>query len=117
MALLLNNVTFGADAVTLSATSRAPEITSPAFHIPEELDVTVNTNHSLAYKNIFGVKKTVFEVAANNKTIISNGDECTKLDMSGNGRLAPSGNTVTCKSDYTMIGPSVTIFSVAINYR
>ncbi len=116
-ALLLNNVTFGADAVTLSATSRAPEITSPAFHIPEELDVTVNTNHSLAYKNIFGVKKTVFEVAANNKTIISNGDECTKLDMSGNGRLAPAGNTVTCKSTYTMIGPSVTIFSVAINYR
>lgn len=116
-ALLLNNVTFGADAVTLSATSRAPEITSPAFHIPEELDVTVNTNHSLAYKNIFGVKKTVFEVAANNKTIISNGDECTKLDMSGNGRLAPAGNTVTCKSNYPMAGPSVTIFSVAINYR
>lgn len=116
-AVLLNHVTFSADNVALSATSRAPAITSPAFHIPEELDVTVNTNHSLAYKNIFGVKKTVFEVAANKETIISNGDECTKLDMSGNGSLAPSGNTVTCKSTYTMTGPSVTIFSVAINYR
>lgn len=124
--LLLNNVTFGADAVTLSATSRAPAITSPAFHIPEKLDVTVNTNHSLANAYIFfGERKTVFEVAANNETIISNGDECTKLAMSGNGRLSPSGNgklspagnTVTCRSTYTMIGPSVTIFSVAINYR
>lgn len=121
----LNQVTFSADNVALSATTRAPSITSPAFHLPEELDVTVNSNHSLAYKNILGVKKTVFEVAANNKTIISNGDECTKLAMSGNGRLAPpdngklspAGNTVTCKSTYTMAGPSVTIFSVAINYR
>lgn len=110
----LNNVTFGADNVALSATSRAPAITSPAFHIPEKLDVTVNTNHSLAYK---GLLKTVFKVEANNETIISNGDKCTKLAMSGNGRLAPSGNTVTCKSNYTMTGPSVTIFSVAINYR
>ncbi len=113
----LNNVTFGADNVALSATSRAPDITSPAFHIPEKLDVTVNTNHSLAYKNIAGVRKTVFKVEANNKTIISNGDECTKLAMSGNGKLSPAGNTVTCKSTYTMAGPSVTIFSVAINYR
>lgn len=113
----LNHVTFSADNVALSATTKAPSITSPAFHIPEDLDVTVNTNHSLAYKNILGVKKTVFEVAANNVTIISNGDECTKLAMSGNGRLAPSGNTVTCRSTYTMAGPSVTIFSVAINYR
>lgn len=110
-------ITFSADNVALSAITNAPSITSPAFHIPEELDVTVNTNHSLAYKNIFGVKRTVFEVAANNKTIISNGDECTKLAMSGNGSLAPSGNTVTCKSTYTMAGPSVTIYSVAINYR
>lgn len=110
-------ITFSADNVALSGITKVPSITSPAFHIPEELDVTVNTNHSLAYKNIFGVKKTVFEVAANNKTIISNGDECTKLAMSGNGRLAPSGNTITCISNYTMIGPSVTIFSVAINYR
>lgn len=114
----LNYVTFGADNVALSATSRAPSITSPAFHIPEELDVTVNTNHSLANAYIFfGERKTVFEVAANNKTIISNGDECTKFDLSGNGRLSPAGNTVTCKSTYTMTGPSVTLFSVAINYR
>lgn len=110
-------ITFSADNVALSAITGAPSITSPAFHIPEKLDVTVNTNHSLAYKNIAGVKKTVFKVEANKETIISNGDECTKLAMSGNGSLAPSGNTVTCKSDYTMIGPSVTIFSVAINYR
>ena len=110
-------ITFSADNVAMSAITGAPSITSPAFHIPEELDVTVNTNHSLAYKNIAGVKKTVFEVEANNETIISNGDECTKLAMSGNGRLSPSGNTVTCKSDYPMAGPSVTIFSVAINYR
>ena len=113
-----NQITFSADNVALSGISIiAPAITSPAFHIPEELDVTVNTNHSLAYKNILGVRRTVFEVAANNETIISNGDECTKLAMSGNGSLAPSGNTVTCKSNYTMTGPSVTIFSVAINYR
>lgn len=110
-------ITFSADNVALSAITNAPSITSPAFHIHEELDVTVNTNHSLAYKNIFGVKKTVFEVAANNETIISNGDECTKLAMSGNGSLSTSGNTVTCKSTYTMAGPSVTIYSVAINYR
>ncbi len=118
----LNNVTFGADNVALSAISRAPAITSPAFHIPEELDVTVNANHSLANKGLF---KTVFKVEANNETIISNGDQCTKLAMSGNGSLAPpdngklspAGNTVTCKSTYTMAGPSVTIFSVAINYR
>lgn len=114
----LNNVTFGADNVALSATSRAPSITSPAFHIPEELDVTVNTNHSLTNAYIFfKERETVFEVAANNETIISNGDECTKLAMSGNGRLSPAGNTVTCKSTYTMAGPSVTLFSVAINYR
>lgn len=112
-----NQITFSADNVALSGISKVPSITSPAFHIPEKLDVTVNTNHSLAYKNIFGVKKTVFKVEANNETIISNGDECTKLAMSGNGSLAPSGNTITCISDYTMIGPSVTIFSVAINYR
>lgn len=111
-------ITFSADNVALSGITNAPSITSPAFHIPEELDVTVNTNHSLANAYIFfGERKTVFEVAANNETIISNGDECTKLAMSGNGRLSPSGNTVTCKSTYTMIGPSVTIFSVAINYR
>lgn len=110
-------ITFSADNVAMSAITGAPSITSPAFHIPEELDVTVNTNHSLAYKNILGVKKTVFKVEANNKTIISNGDECTKLAMSGNGSLAPSGNTITCISDYTMAGPSVTIFSVAIKYR
>lgn len=119
-------ITFSADNVALSAITDVPSITSPAFHIPEELDVTVNTNHSLANAYIFfGERKTVFEVAANNKTIISNGDECTKLAMSGNGRLAPfdngklspAGNTVTCKSTYTMAGPSVTIFSVAINYR
>ena len=113
----LNQVTFSADNVALSAASRAPAITSPAFHIPEELDVTVNTNHSLAYKNIAGVRKTVFKVEANNKTIISNGDQCTKLAMSGNGSLAPSNNTVTCRSNYHMAGPSVTIYSVAINYR
>lgn len=112
-----NQITFSADNVALSATSRAPAITSPAFHIPEELDVTVNTNHSLAHKNIAGVRKTVFKVEANNKTIISNGDQCTKLAMSGNGSLATSGNTVTCISNYTMTGPSVTIYSVAINYR
>ena len=111
-------ITFSADNVTLSGTLRAPAITSPAFHIPEDLDVTVNTNHSLANAYIFfGDRKTVFEVAANNETIISNGDECTKLAMSGNGRLSPSGNTVTCRSTYTMAGPSVTIFSIAINYR
>ena len=80
-------ITFSADNVAMSAITGAPSITSPAFHIPEELDVTVNTNHSLAYKNIAGVKKTVFEVEANNETIISNGDECTKLAMSGNGSL------------------------------
>lgn len=112
-----NQITFSADNVALSGITKVPSITSPAFHIPEELDVTVKTNHSLAYKNIFGVKKTVFEVAANNKTIISNGDDCTKLAMSGNGSLAPTGNTVTCRSTYTMTGPSVTIYSVAINYR
>lgn len=116
-ALWLNQITFSADNVALSAASRAPAITSPAFHIPEKLDVTVNTNHSLAYKNILGVRRTVFEVAANKETIISNGDECTKLAMSGNGRLSPLGNTVTCISTYTMAGPSVTIFSVGINYR
>lgn len=111
-------ITFSADNVALSGITNAPSITSPAFHIPEELDVTVNTNHSLANAYIFfGERKTVFEVAANNKTIISNGDECTKLAMSGNGKLSPAGNTVTCISNYTMIGPSVTIFSVAINYR
>lgn len=118
-------ITFSADNVAMSGIINAPSITSPAFHIPEELDVTVNTNHSLAYKNIAGVRRTVFKVEANNKTIISNGDECTKLAMSGNGSLAPtgndsrdpSGNTVTCRSTYTMIGPSVTIYSVAINYR
>lgn len=110
-------ITFSADNVALSGIIYAPAITSPAFHIPEKLDVTVNTNHSLAYKNILGVRRTVFEVAANKETIISNGDECTKLAMSGNGSLAPSGNTITCISDYTMAGPSVTIFSVAINYR
>lgn len=110
-------ITFSADNVALSGILRAPAITSPAFHIPEDLDVTVKTNHSLAYKNIAGVRRTVFKVEANNKTIISNGDECTKLAMSGNGSLAPSGNTITCISDYTMAGPSVTIFSVAINYR
>lgn len=110
-----SKITFSADNVALSGIINAPAITSPAFHIPEELDVTVNTNHSLANK---GLLKTVFKVEANNKTIISNGDQCTKLAMSGNGSLAPSsGNTVTCKSDYTMAGPSVTIFSVAINYR
>ena len=113
-AVLLNHVTFSADNVALSAITRAPSITSPAFHIPEELDVTVNTNHSLANKGLF---KTVFKVEANNETIISNGDQCTKLAMSGNGSLAPSDNTVTCRSTYTMTGPSVTIFSVAINYR
>lgn len=107
-------ITFSADNVALSGIINAPSITSPAFHIPEKLDVTVNTNHSLANK---GLLKTVFKVEANNETIISNGDKCTKLAMSGNGSLAQSGNTVTCKSDYTMIGPSVTIFSVAINYR
>lgn len=113
-----NQITFSADNVALSGITKVPSITSPAFHIPEELDVTVNTNHSLANAYIFfGDRKTVFEVAANNKTIISNGDECTKLALSGNGSLAPSGNTVTCKSTYTMTGPSVTIFSVAINYR
>ena len=53
-------ITFSADNVTLSGTLRAPAITSPAFHIPEDLDVTVNTNHSLAYKNIAGVRRTVF---------------------------------------------------------
>lgn len=110
-------ITFSADNVALSGIINAPSITSPAFHIPEKLDVTVNTNHSLAYKNILGVRRTVFKVEANNKTIISNGDQCTKLAMSGNGSLAPSGNTITCISDYTMTGPSVTIFSVAINYR
>ena len=111
-------ITFSADNVALSGIINAPSITSPAFHIPEKLDVTVNTNHSLANAYIFfGERKTVFEVAANNETIISNGDECTKLAMSGNGSLSPSGNTVTCKSTYTMAGPSVTIFSVAINYR
>lgn len=110
-----SKITFSADNVALSGIINAPAITSPAFHIPEELDVTVNTNHSLAN---MGLLKTVFKVEANNKTIISNGDQCTKLAMSGNGSLAPSsGNTVTCKSDYTMAGPSVTIFSVAINYR
>lgn len=107
-------ITFSADNVALSAITGAPSITSPAFHIPEKLDVTVNTNHSLANK---GLLKTVFKVEANNETIISNGDKCTKLAMSGNGRLAPFGNTVTCISNYTMAGPSVTIFSVAINYR
>lgn len=120
-----NQITFSADNVALSGITKVPSITSPAFHIPEELDVTVNTNHSLAYKNIAGVRRTVFKVEANNKTIISNGDECTKLAMSGNGSLAPpdngklspAGNTVTCKSNYTMAGPSVTIYSVAINYR
>lgn len=112
-----SKITFSADNVALSGIINAPSITSPAFHIPEKLDVTVNTNHSLEYKNIAGVRKTVFKVEANNKTIISNGDQCTKLAMSGNGSLAPSGNTVTCKSDYTMAGPSVTIYSVAINYR
>lgn len=110
-------ITFSADNVALSAITGAPSITSPAFHIPEKLDVTVNTNHSLAYKNIAGVKKTVFKVEANKETIISNGDECTKLAMSGNGSLAPSGNTITCISNYPMAGPSVTIYSVAINYR
>ena len=112
-----NQITFSADNVALSGITKVPSITSPAFHIPEELDVTVNTNHSLAYKNILGVRRTVFEVAANKETIISNGDECTKLAMSGNGSLAPFGNTITCRSNYTMTGPSVTIFSVAINYR
>ena len=109
-----NQITFSADNVALSGITKVPSITSPAFHIPEELDVTVNTNHSLANK---GLLKTVFKVEANNETIISNGDQCTKLAMSGNGSLAPSGNTVTCISNYTMTGPSVTIYSVAINYR
>lgn len=121
-----NQITFSADNVALSGITKVPSITSPAFHIPENLDVTVNTNHSLANAYIFfGDRKTVFEVATNNETIISNGDECTKLAMSGNGSLAPpdngklspAGNTVTCKSTYTMAGPSVTIYSVAINYR
>lgn len=107
-------ITFSADNVALSAITGAPSITSPAFHIPEKLDVTVNTNHSLANK---GLLKTVFKVEANNETIISNGNKCTKLAMSGNGSLPPSDNTVTCKSNYPMAGPSVTIFSVAINYR
>lgn len=116
--LALNNVDFNDDNVFLSAISRAPEITSSAFSIPSDVNVIVNTKHSLKYSHILWMtQKTIFNVDVNGVNIISNGNECDNLEMKGEGTFTANNSFVKCKSTYSASSPSVTLYSVGISYR
>lgn len=112
------NVRWNSNDVQLGAVSGSGAASiSKSFSVPSDVNVTVNTKHSLKYSHIIWTQKTTFNVNVNGANIISKGDECDNFEMKGDGTFTANNPSIKCESTYTAAGPYVTLYSVGINYR
>ena len=92
-----------------------------AFVIPNNVNITVNTNVTLCSFNFIGWIKTNFTVKINGAEIIKqnsgNQDDGVNYNLSGASAFTPTGYSVVMNSSYTAAGPWSKIHSMEILYR
>lgn len=127
-ATLLNSITWNSDGVKLEGVSRKQVLTSPSFHIPSDINVTMTVpvkfysvcilwSHAQAQLlcRIGGTEVDNRKGAKANSGFSSNKSE--NYTSKKDGKLTPSGNTVEVENAYTMASAYIYVYSVDLKYR
>lgn len=117
---LISNVDWGTTYVTMSATSLAPEIYSPKFYIPSELNVSLSVR---AIRNKTTLKHDHnFEVYldSDNKAIdtgLESEETYENSDVTTNCTMTSSLCQWTVRYDYSVTAPKTYVYRFNISYR
>ena len=117
---LISHVDWGTTYVTMSATSLAPEIYSPKFYIPSELNVSLSVR---AIRNKTLLKHNYnFEVYldSDNKAIdtgLESEETYENSDVTTNCTMTSSLCQWTVRYDYSMTAPKTYVYRFNISYR
>lgn len=104
----------------LAAISQSPKVSSPNFHIPNEINTDMRLNIKIHNeKYFFKWRVTNFVVNVNGNSFRQNGEEVNdkNYEVVGSPTFSPTGNTVTLQSSYNMTVPYVDIYNITIKYK
>lgn len=93
--------------------------TSKNFHIPNNVNITLDTNATVRDVNVLGWRETTFTASINGSTVVSQpgNREEKNYSLSGNGAFSKDGNVIVLNSSYTMAGPWSKVYTLHILYR
>ncbi|NBH89522.1 DUF4493 domain-containing protein [Parabacteroides distasonis] len=99
--------------------------TSKNFHIPNNVNVTLDTNVTVRDGYVFfGWRETTFTASINGSTVISqpgnredNDNAGKNYSLSGNGTFSTDGRVVTLNSSYSAAGPWAKVYTLQILYK
>ena len=121
------NCEYSNGTIQLGAVSGSGECTATskmAFVIPNNVNITVNTNvtirafkFALWYNTDFTVKVNGTQIIKQNSDKQDNNNTGKNYNLSGNATFTPSGCSVVMNSSYTAAGPWSKIHSMEILYR
>lgn len=121
------NCEYSNGTIQLGAVSGSGECTATskmAFVIPNNVNITVNTNvtirafkFALWYNTDFTVKVNGTQIIKQNSDKQDNDNTGKNYNLSGNATFTPSGCSVVMNSSYTAAGPWSKIHSMEILYR
>ena len=121
------NCEYSNGTIQLGAVSGSGECTATskmAFGIPNNVNITVNTNvtirafkFALWYNTDFTVKVNGTQIIKQNSDKQDNNNTGKNYNLSGNATFTPSGYSVVMNSSYTAAGPWSKIHSMEILYR
>ena len=121
------NCEYTSGTIQLGAVSGSGECTATskmAFVIPNNVNITVNTNvtirafkFALWYNTDFTVKVNGTQIIKQNSDKQDNNNTGKNYNLSGNATFTPSGCSVVMNSSYTAAGPWSKIHSMEILYR
>ncbi len=116
------NVEWNGDHVKIGGVSGSgtAKVTSPAFHIPADIDVSAWTDFLIDAFKFALWYNTTFTVKVGGSNVISQGSESKderRMALSGNGTMTSSNNKIECQSSYEAAGPYVKVYSLKISYR
>ena len=121
------NCEYSNGSIQLGGVSGSGECTATskmAFVIPNNVNITVNTNvtirafkFALWYNTDFTVKVNGTQIIKQNSDKQDNNNTGKNYNLSGNATFTPSGYSVVMNSSYTAAGPWSKIHSMEILYR
>lgn len=123
---LVSTVNWETTYVHLEGISKAPEIVSPSFHIPDNLPFSASFDiliHSLKSPFSWGWMYPTFTAATNVGTIFltqkpkAETEDCTYKGITGNETFTTSANKISLKSSKTTIVPYIRVYRVDVIYR
>lgn len=123
---IVSKVNWETNYVHLEGISKAPEIVSPSFHIPDNLPFSASFDiliHSLKSPFSWGWMYPTFTAATNVGTIFltqkpkAETEYCTYKGITGNETFTKSANTISLKSSKTTIVPYIRVYRVDVIYR